>query len=76
MSTIALQTRQEKKKWLFAPFGWAIYSSLSAIAPLVYWYLGEDNPTVTVLSLALIIAFQSGCVVWGMLRLRRAIHGH
>jgi hypothetical protein len=68
-------TYHEKREWLFAPFGWALFSSLSAIAPLVYWYLGEDHPTVTVLSLALIIAFQFGCVLWGVLRLRRATRG-
>lgn len=62
---------REKKEWLFAPFGWALFSSLSAIPPLVYWYQG-DQPTATILSLALVIAAQFACTMWGVLRLRRA----
>ena len=75
MAISGAATYQEKREWLFAPFEWAIYSSLSAIVPLVSWYLGRDLPIVTILSLALVVAMQLGCVLWGVLRLRRAIRG-
>ena len=75
MAISGATTYQEKREWLFAPFVWAIYSSLSATAPLVSWYLGRDHPTATILSLAVVVAMQLGCVLWGVLRLRRAIRG-
>lgn len=67
-------TYEEKKEWLFAPFGWALFSSLAAIPPLVYWYQGDHTPA-TILSLALVIAMQFACTLWGILRLRRATRG-
>ncbi len=65
---------EEKKEWVFAPFMWALFSSFAAVPAFVYWYIGEDKPTVTIISLAAVIILQFSCVVWGILRLRRAIN--
>ena len=72
MSIAAHETPEEKRKWLFAPFGWAVWTGLLAIAPLFYWYRGEDNPTSTIISLVFVILCQLGCVLWGLMRLRYA----
>jgi hypothetical protein len=73
---IAARETREKKEWLFAPFGWAIFASLAAIAPMVYWWVGSDNPTSTILSLAFVILMQTACVAWGILRLRHATRSY
>jgi hypothetical protein len=75
MSIAALDTRK-KKEWLFAPFEWALYSTLLAIVPLVGWYQGVDHPTPTILSLAGVVLIQSVCILWGVLRVRRATRGY
>ncbi len=71
----ALGTREDKLRWLFQPFGWALYATALAIAPLFYWGKG-DNPTGTIISLSLVILFQFVCTLWGMVRLRRATRGY
>lgn len=66
-------TREEKEKWLLAPFELALLLVILPIPSLVYWYLGTDDPTVTVISLTGVILAQFGCILWGVLRLRNAI---
>ncbi len=67
-------TYEEKKEWVFAPFWWALFLSFSAVPAFVYWYLGEDKPTVTIISLSVVIVLQFACVLLGVVRLRRAIN--
>lgn len=76
MSTIAIETRQQKEKWLLRPV--AIAGSIAWFAGIfgfVYYYFGIYSHETLILMLIAALAVNAGLLIWGVARIQNAIRG-
>lgn len=76
MSTIALDTRQQKEKWLLRPISWAGHLAwVFAVFGFVYYYFEIYGHETVVPMLIGALAATSVLLIWGLARIQNAIRG-
>ncbi len=77
MAIAAHETREEKFKWLIAPFMWACRACL--MAALFGFSLATDpsfiHPNYVMAALLVSLLAVAGLVTWGLIRMRAAYEG-
>lgn len=74
MSVSALDTREDKLKWLLRPAQWA--SSLSffgAIFGFVYWYYGVYSAETVVIALSGALGVNAALLIWTVGRISNIV---
>jgi len=73
MAVAALETREDKLKWLMRPVNWA--SSLSFISAFfggVHWYYGFFDANEIVVALCVALGVNSALLFWAIARMTTA----
>ncbi len=68
----ATASRQEKRKWLFDPFEWALTAGFSGLPMVALMAYDGRSSGAIILALSLISLIETGLVAWGVIRLAKA----
>jgi hypothetical protein len=74
MSTVALETRQEKEKWLLRPTSIAGFIAwCAAIFGFVYYYFDMLSHETIIVLLVAALAVNAVLLIWGIARIQNVI---